>query len=201
MKWYGLTGGIATGKSTVSKMLAQEGVQIIDADLIAREVVEPGQPALLGLIEAFGPDIVDSSGHLDREKLGAIVFADPEARKLLEDLTHPQIGARTAALIQHARDEGLPFIIYDAALIVEKKLYPAMDGVIVVSLPFEVQLDRLMARDGLDERQARGRLDAQLPLAEKVAVADWVIDNRGTLEDTRNQVMTLLEQLRIRSAE
>jgi len=200
MKWYGLTGGIATGKSTVSRMLADENVHVVDADLLAREVVEPGQPALVALIEAFGPSIVGDDGRLLREKLGAIVFQDPAARHLLERATHPHIGARTSALLQKAREDGLPFLIYDAALIVEKMLYPAMDGLIVVSLPFDLQLARLMARDGLNESQAQARLDAQFPLAEKVAVADWVIDNSGGLDETRAQVTEILRQLRSRSS-
>lgn len=191
MRIYGLTGGIASGKSTVARILGELGATLIDADLLARQVVEPGSPALAEIAERFGPEVIGDDGHLDRKKLGAIVFGDDEARAALNAITHPRIGeASQKALAAHAA-AGVDPVVYEAALIVENKLYTWMTGLIVVSVPIEVQRQRLMARDDIDEAAAQARLDAQLPLADKVAVADHVIDNSGTLEDTRAQVETL----------
>ncbi len=192
---YGLTGGIASGKSTVAGMLRDLGAPIVDADLLARAVVEPGSPALAEIAEHFGPEVIAADGTLDRKKLGGIVFADPEARSVLEGITHPRIAAAGRAAIAEFVAEGAEVIIYEAALIVEKKIYTAMDGLIVVSVPPRVQLERLMARDDIDEDAARSRVAAQLPLEEKVAVADYVIDNSGSIDETRERVLALWQSL------
>lgn len=184
----GLTGGIACGKSTVAAILRELDVPVVDADLLARHVVEPGSPALAEISERFGPEVIDETGRLDRKKLGAIVFADPRARADLERITHPRIAAAGRSEIARHLAAGAQVVIYEAALIVEKQLHKGMSGLIVVSLPADVQRARLMARDNIDADAADRRLAAQLPLAEKLAVADYVIDNSGDLEQTRQRV-------------
>lgn len=191
----GLTGGIASGKSTVSAMLRELGAHVIDADQVARDVVAPGTPALAEIQARFGPAVLHEDGALDRKKLGAIVFADPDARRALERITHPRIAAATQQEIARLAAAGVDPVIYDAALIVENRLYTWMQGLIVVSVPPEVQVARLMIRDDIDEAAAQARIAAQLPLAEKVAVATHVIDNSGTRADTEAQVRALWERL------
>lgn len=191
----GLTGGIASGKSTVAAMLRELGAHIVDADQLARQVVEPGTPALAEIAARFGPGVLQPDGTLDRKKLGAIVFADADARQALNRITHPRIAAAGQEAIARLAARGVNPVIYEAALIVENQLHTWMHGLIVVSVPPEVQRARLMARDHLDEDAARARIAAQLPLAKKVAVADHVIDNSGTLEDTRAQVCDLWGRL------
>jgi dephospho-CoA kinase len=191
----GLTGGIACGKSAVSKLLRSAQLRVIDADVVAREVVEPQSPGLAAVVEAFGPQVLDAQGCLDRPKLGALVFGDEASRRRLNGILHPLIAQRTAELTQAAQAEGEPLVVYEAPLLVENGLHLGMDKVIVVTAREEVQLARLMARDGLDEGQARQRIAAQLPLAQKVAVAHAVVDNSGDLADTRRQVAALLGRL------
>lgn len=191
----GLTGGIASGKSTVAAMLREAGAHIVDADVLARDVVAPGTAALAEIAQRFGPELLHADGTLDRKRLGALVFADPEARRALERITHPRIAAAGQEAIARLVARGVDPVIYEAALIVENKLHSWMNGLIVVAVPPAVQLQRLMARDGLDEDAARARLAAQLPLADKIAVADHVIDNSGSLEATRAQVQALWARL------
>jgi dephospho-CoA kinase len=191
----GLTGGIASGKSTVAAMLRALGAEVVDADAVAREVVEPGTPALAELRARFGQDILDGDGRLDRKRLGARVFSDPEARAAVNAITHPRIAAESQRRIAAAAAAGADVVVYEAALIVENQLHRGMDALIVVAVPEPVQLSRLMARDGLDEAAARERLAAQLPLADKVAAADHVIDNSGSLDTTRAQVADLWARL------
>lgn len=192
----GLTGGIASGKSTVAAMLRELGAPVVDADELARRVVEPGSAGLAAIVEYFGPQVLDAAGALDRKQLGARVFADPEARAALNAITHPRIAELSQREIARHAGAGAPVVIYEAALIVENGLQRGLDGLIVVSVPVEVQLERLIARDGLGEDEARARLAAQLPLADKVAVADHVIDNAGTVEETRAQVARVWEAIR-----
>jgi dephospho-CoA kinase len=191
----GLTGGIACGKSTVADMLRELGAPVVDADELARRVVERNAPALAEIVARFGQGVLDPSGALDRKKLGAIVFADPGAREALERITHPRIAAAAQAELARLAAEGHHTVIYEAALIVEKKLHTWMDGLIVVSLPAELQLARLMARDGIDREAAASRIAAQLPLADKIAVADHVIDNAGTMDHTRAQVRAMWQRI------
>lgn len=191
----GLTGGIASGKSTVSAMLRALGAHVIDADQVAREVVAPGTPALAEIAAHFGPEVLLPDGTLDRKKLGARVFADADARKALERITHPRIAAATQQEIARLSAAGVDPVIYDAALIVENRLYTWMQGLIVVSVPHEVQVARLMIRDDIDEAAAKARIAAQLPLADKVAVATHVIDNSGVQSETEAQVRALWARL------
>ncbi len=184
----GLTGGIGSGKSTVAAMLRDLGAEVIDADRVAREVVEPGQPALAEIVARFGAGVLDGEGRLDRKQLGARVFADETARRALNAIVHPRIAAETARRVADANARGVPLVVYEAALLVENGIHRALDGLIVVSAPEAEQVRRVMARDGLDETEARRRLAAQAPLADKLAAATWVIDNAGALDDTRRRV-------------
>lgn len=195
-KIIGLTGGIASGKSTIAAMLRALGAPVVDADQVAREVVAPGQPALTELVERFGPEILDPRGQLDRPKLAALVFGDPEARAQLNRITHPRIAAASQAHIDEHVAAGAPVVVYEAALIVENRLHRWMDGLIVVSVPPTVQKRRLIDRDGLDEASADARLAAQAPLEVKLAAATWVVDNTGTLERTREQVAAIWAEVK-----
>jgi dephospho-CoA kinase len=199
MKVYGLTGGIASGKSTVARVLRELGATVVDADELAREVVRPGQPAHAE-IKARWPQVIGKDGALDRARLGEIVFSDPEARAALNAMTHPRIAEASAARIEAAAGRGERLAFYEAALLVENKVDEALDGLWVVSLPEDVQLARVMARDGLSEAAARARIAAQLPLATKVARATHVIDNAGPPERTRAAVEALYRAL-VREAE
>jgi dephospho-CoA kinase len=188
MRVIGLTGGIASGKSTVAAMLRELGAPIVDADLLARQVVEPGSPALAEIAQRFGADMLAADGTLDRKKMGERIFADPGARATLNAITHPRIAQASAAALADFAAAGHKVAIYEAALLVENRIHERLGGLIVVSVPDDVQIARLRARDGLDEEGARARVSAQLPLASKVAVADWVVDNGGSVEHTRAEV-------------
>ncbi len=196
MLLFGLTGGIATGKSTVTQMLRELGLPVIDADALAREVVEPRRPALAEISARF-PGVVEGGG-LNRARLGALVSKDPDARAALNAITHPRIRAlaleKTTALAQ----SGATHAIYDAALLLENKLHEGMNGVILVTCPVETQVARVMARDGLSEEAARARIASQMSTDEKRRYATWVIDNGGTREQTRQQVEAVARELRSR---
>jgi dephospho-CoA kinase len=192
---YGLTGGISSGKSSIAEMFRSLGAPVVDADKLARAVVMPGSEALAEIVDRFGAELLQADGSLDRQKLGAIVFADSEARQALNRITHPRIAAAGADAIAALAKAGETIAIYEAALIVENNLHKGMQGLIVVSLPEEMQVERLMRRDGLPRDQAEARIQSQLPLVDKVRVADYVIDNSGTLAETREQVVSLWETL------
>ena len=187
MNIYGLTGGIASGKSTVSRMLRELGAHVLDADVIAREVVEPGTPGLQAVAERF-PGVLDAQGRLDRAKLGARVFGDAKERAALNAILHPLIGQQFLLRTQELAERGVERVIYDAPLLIENRLHEAMNGVVLVWVPREVQKARLMGRDGLDEAAAEARLAAQLPLDEKRQHATWLVDNSGDLGTTRARV-------------
>ncbi|WP_375765931.1 dephospho-CoA kinase [Archangium gephyra] len=187
MNIYGLTGGIASGKSTVSRMLRELGAEVLDADVIAREVVEPGTPGLQAVAERF-PGVLDAHGRLDRAKLGARVFGDAKERAALNAILHPLIGQQFLLRTQELAERGLERVIYDAPLLIENRLHEAMNGVVLVWVPRELQKARLMGRDGLDEAAAEARLAAQLPLEEKRRHATWLVDNSGDLGTTRARV-------------
>ncbi|MCP3101265.1 dephospho-CoA kinase [Myxococcus sp. K15C18031901] len=187
MRVFGLTGGIASGKSTVTWMLRELGAEVVDADVLAREVVEPGTPALAAIAERF-PGVVGPDGRLDRPKLGARVFGDDAERAALNAIVHPAVRDAFAQRLNDAEARGVSRVVYDVPLLVESGMHPWMDGMALVWVPREVQKARLMARDGLDAAGAEARLAAQLPLDDKRAHATWVIDNRGDLAATRAQV-------------
>jgi dephospho-CoA kinase len=191
----GLTGGIASGKSTASARFAELGVPIVDADKLAREVVEKGTDGLAEIVKVFGPEVLDAEGALDRKKLGAIVFDDADLRHRLEQITHPRIAALSMQRMAAIATSGAPYGLYEAALLVEKGTHRAMNGLVVVAASPEVQLARVMKRDGLDEAAARARLAAQMPLADKVAAATWVIWNDGDLDALRARVDEVHRQI------
>jgi dephospho-CoA kinase len=193
---YGLTGGIASGKSSVGRMFRELGAAVIDADQLARDVVQPGSPALAEIEERFGKEVLQEDGSLDRKKLGALVFADAEARQALNQITHPRIAAAGQEAIQSLAQAGEKIAIYEAALIVENNLQRGMQGLIVVSLPEAMQIERLKARDGMSDEEAAARIESQLPLSEKLEVATHVIDNSGDLQETEKQVRSLWDELR-----
>ena len=182
----GLTGGIGSGKSTVSAMLAERGAVIIDADVIAREVVEPGQPAYAAVVERFGPGVVAADGTLDRPAIAAIVFDDRDALKDLEAITHPAVGARMVELMQ-AQAATDNVVILDVPLLVEKGTYETA-GTIVVDVDPDIAVRRLVEQRGMSEDDARRRMAAQVSREERLAKADFVIENGGTLEALRAQV-------------
>jgi len=192
----GLTGSIATGKSTVSRMFAHLGARVLDADQLAREVVMPGQPAYLKIVEEFGPQVVQEDGTLDRKALGAIVFADPGKRKRLEEITHPAIGLRQQRILSVLDEEAFEgIVIWDVALLFETGGVARMDRVVVVATDPDTELARLVARDSLPEDAARARMASQMPVAEKAKRAHYVIDNSGTRPDTERQVKAVYEAL------
>ena len=201
----GLTGGIATGKSTVSEILRQLGCEIIDADRLARDVVEPEQPAWKQIVAEFGGGVVTAEGALDRKKLGAIVFADPERRKRLEAITHPAIRARFQARLDELAAQGFAgIVVFDAPVMIESGNYKNMDRLVVVVTDDATQAGRLQERDGTDEAEGRRKIASQMPLAEKAKLADYVIDNSGAREATAAEVRrvfaALMADLRARAA-
>lgn len=192
----GLTGGIASGKSLVGTIFGELGAQIIDADQLSREVVEPGQPAYQEIVTAFGAEILQPNGCLDRKKLGAQVFSDPEKRRRLESIMHPRIQALRRARCQALTDQGFDgIVIQDAALLIEVGAQNMVDRLVVVYVDEATQQERLMARDGLSEAQAQARIRSQMPLEEKARLAHYVVDNRGSPQDTRRQVEAIYRAL------
>lgn len=198
-----LSGGIGTGKSTVAAMLRARGAVVIDADEIVHRLQARGAPMLAELVAAFGPGILDAEGALDRKRLGERVFGDPEARRRLEAIVHPKVGIEMARQLDAARRAKAPLVVLDIPLLFESRAAGARGG--ASALPFEatvlvyapraLQLARTIARDGCSAEQAEARLAAQLPIDEKRALADHVIDNGGSLAETERQVDALWEQL------
>ncbi|HSB40836.1 MAG TPA: dephospho-CoA kinase [Methylomirabilota bacterium] len=198
----GLTGGIATGKSTVTAMLAGPRVRVVDADALAREVVEPGTPAHAEIVAEFGREVLQPDGRLDRARLAEIVFPDPARRKRLEAITHPAIRARFEQMMADLERQGFDgILIWDAALLVESGGHQKMDKVVVVTTDPDTQLRRLMARDGSTAEAARARTSSQMPLEVKARAGDYVIDNSGPCAATEARVRevyrALLEDLRL----
>ncbi len=191
MRVFGLTGGIGTGKSTVAGMFRDEGIPVVDADRIARDVTAPGQYAYLEIVHRFGRDILDADGEIDRKRLAEIVFADPARRAELEAVTHPRIVEGIAYALQKLDAEGHPAAIVEAALIHEKGRRGMFEAVIGVWCDRIQQVRRLMARDGIPEAQALLRLSAQMDANAKAKASDHVIDNSDDRESTRAQVRAL----------
>ena len=201
----GLTGGIATGKSTVATMFRGLGAVIIDADVLAREVVEPGEPALAEIAAEFGPTVLGPDGRLDRKALGAIVFASPDRRRRLEALTHPRIRQRfDGTLVDLTRAGFRGVVMFDAAVMIESGNYKNMDRLVVVVTDETTQIGRLIGRDGCTREESLARIRSQMPLAEKARLADHVIDNSGDRAATEDQVRrvhaTLTSELAQRQA-
>ncbi|WP_339162234.1 dephospho-CoA kinase [Siminovitchia sp. FSL W7-1587] len=190
----GLTGGIASGKSTVSQMLEQRGFTIVDADLAARKVVEPGASAYKQVVSRFGEGIIQNDGTLNREKLGTIVFNDEEKRKKLNAIVHPAVREKMKEWQEAAIQNGKKTIILDIPLLFESNLLHMVDKTIVVYVDEETQLRRLMERNSFREDEARARIASQLPLRQKKEMADAVIDNNGSLSETERQVEVLIKK-------
>jgi len=192
----GLTGGIATGKSTVAAIFEKAGARLIDADRIAREVVRNGSSAHRDIVAHFGMDVLLGDGEIDRKRLAAIIFNNPAAQRALEHIVHPQVKRevdRRVALIRRQAPDAL--IILDIPLLFEAGMQRGVDAVIVVYAPERLQLERLMARDGLTEPEALARIRAQMPIESKRALATRVIDNSGSREQTRQQALEIYRQL------
>lgn len=190
----GLTGGIGSGKSTVASRLKTLGAQIVDADKIAREIVEPGEPALAELAEAFD-GVLNADGTLNRAELARQAFATPKATEKLNSITHPRIRERTLERFVQARTEAVPVLVYDMPLLIENGEYKKMDHVLVVDAADEIRIDRLVNSRGLDEDDARRRIAAQISREERLAAADSVVDNSGTRDQLLQQVDTFWEQV------
>ncbi len=192
----GITGNIASGKSSVAAEFARRGAVVVDADQLAREVVAVGSDTLRKLVAAFGDDILKKNGDLDRDRLGQMVFADVQVRAMLNCIIHPEIAKRSAERLQELRQNGdAPMIIYEAPLLFEVGAESRVDKVLVVKIDKREQLARLQARDDLDEVSALLRIDSQMSQAEKVARADFVINNSGDFAATLQQVDSLWQQL------
>ncbi len=188
-----LTGGIASGKSAVSERLAELGVQVIDTDVLARQAVEPGSPGLTAVVQTFGPEVLAQDGSLDRKHLRRRVFDDPKARERLEKLLHPRI--ESAAREQLRRLDNSPYCLLVVPLLVETGLFRDADCVVVVDVPESVQRARLVQRDEVDEKTANGMLASQASREKRLARADEVIDNQGSLDELRTRVDDLHERL------
>jgi dephospho-CoA kinase len=181
---FGLTGGLGSGKSSVAAHYRARGLPVIDADVLARAVVAPGSPALSEIAAAFGDDMLQPDGTLDRSKLGRHIFAEPTARERLEQITHPRIQALRDAELAELADAGQPLACYEVPLLFEKGLESGLRPVVVIVVPEAMQLERAMRRDQASEQHVRARLAAQLPLADKTRRADYLIDNSGPLAAT-----------------
>jgi dephospho-CoA kinase len=198
----GLTGGIGTGKSTVSAMLEALGAVVIDSDRIVHELQAPGAPMLREIAAAFGEDVIRPDGSLDRAAVGARVFRDEDARRKLNAIVHPAVGRETARALADARARGVPLVVLDIPLLFETRLHGTasranlgVEAVVVVYAPPELQIQRQIERNGYGREEAERRVAAQVPIDEKRAQADHVIDNSGSLEETRRQVEALYARL------
>ena len=196
MKLVGLTGGIASGKSTVAEILARQGAAIINADVLAREVVEPDRQAWTEIVNTFGTAVLQPDRALDRQKLRAIIFDDPDARKKLESIIHPQVRALAEQRIREHAAAGYVVIIYEVPLLFEGNLQEWLRPVILVACDVDTQRKRLQSRDNLSAVQAQKHIEAQMSLEEKRRLADYVIENNGSLEDLERQVQAVLENIK-----
>jgi dephospho-CoA kinase len=193
----GLTGGVASGKSTVSAILAELGAVIIDADQLAREVVAPGTEGLAEVVAAFGEGVLTAEGELDRPAMGAIVFADPEKRRVLESIVHPRVRDR-AAEIEAAAPPGA-VVVHDIPLLAETGQGNGFDAVVVVDVPAGVQVERMTGIRGMTREDAQARIGAQATREQRRAIATYVIENTGSLEDLRTEVERVLDELAARA--
>ena len=193
----GLTGGIATGKSTVSRLFVECGARLIDADVLARDVVAPGRPALRQIVEAFGREMLRQDGTLDRDRLGKAVFGDPAQLETLNAIVHPHVAVEQERRSREiAGEDPHAVIVYDAALLIEAGAHKRMDKIVVVTADEPTQSSRLQARNHLSADEAGRRIAAQMPLAEKVKVADYVIDGTLPMEPLRAAIRRIYDELK-----
>ncbi len=197
---FALTGGIGSGKSTVARFFREAGLRIVDADALARQVVQPGTKGLEAIFAQFGEGVAQPDGQLDRKRLGAIVFSSPEARARLEAILHPLIQAAAEAEFEKSAASGERLVCYEIPLLFETEQEARYRPVVVVHVPESAQLSRLMERDGVDEEEASRRIEAQIPLDHKAEQADHVIDNTGSLDETRTQALAILHKIAQRFA-
>ncbi|MGE1015229.1 dephospho-CoA kinase [Bacillus wiedmannii] len=193
----GLTGGIASGKSTVSQMFRELSIPVIDADIIAREVVERGKPAYSKIVEVFGTEVLQEDGELDRPKLGSVVFYNEEKRLQLNKIVHPAVREEMNTQKEKYIKEGMQAVVLDIPLLFESKLTSLVDRVLVVAVKPHTQLERLMKRNNFSEEEATARIQSQMPLEEKVKNADEVINNDGTIMGTKTQLQVILKNWNI----
>ena len=194
MRIIGLTGGIASGKSTIARLLEKMGASVIDADQLSRDAVIPGSLALSEIAEEFGPSILNQDGTLNRAALGKIIFADPDSRHLLEAITHPAIASLARERLDSLERKGVEVAVYMAPLLVEAGVSGRVDEIWVVFVDTETQVMRLMARDGISREEALQRINSQMPMEEKRHFGKVVIDNRGSLDDAERQVRAAWER-------
>jgi dephospho-CoA kinase len=188
----GLTGGIASGKSTVSNMFKEMNILVIDADVEARLAVEKGQPAYEKILAEFGDNILLPNKEIDRQKLGSIIFHQSEKRQLLNGIVHPEVRKRMKKQIEEAKEHGQEIVVLDIPLLFESKLTYMVEKTLLVYVDNAIQLQRLMARNHLSKQEAEARIQSQMPLVEKVGLADEVIHNNGSITDTKKQLITIL---------
>jgi dephospho-CoA kinase len=200
MHLFGLTGGIASGKSVVAARFRARGVPVLDADALAREVVAKGSEGLAEVVAAFGPGVLTASGDLDRKRVADIVFHDASARAKLNAITHPRVAALSMQRAAELGARGEPLVGYEAALLVENGMYEMLRPLVVVSAPEDVQVARAVVRDTAKEDDVRARIRAQLPLAQKVAVADVVVENTGSLAELEARADDALDQVCTRAS-
>jgi len=196
VKLVGLTGGIASGKSMVAEILKRQGAAIINADVLAREVVEPGHQAWTEIVNTFGIAVLQPDRTLDRQKLRAIIFDDAAARKKIESIIHPQVRALAEQRIREHAAAGYAVIVYEVPLLFEGNLQEWLRPVILVACDVDTQRNRLQSRDNLSAAQAQKHIDAQMSLEAKRRLADYVIENNGSLEDLKRQVQAVLEKIK-----
>ncbi|WP_339286020.1 dephospho-CoA kinase [Oceanobacillus sp. FSL K6-3682] len=193
----GLTGGIASGKSTVAKMFAELDIPVIDADVIAREVVEPGEEPYKRVVEVFGKEILNPDGSINRPKLGSIIFSNEDKRKQLNQIVHPAVRKQMLKKKEDYIEQGEKCVVLDIPLLFESKLTSLADQILVVFVNAKTQRKRLMERNQLTEQEAMDRIGSQMPLEEKAKLADELIDNNHTIEESKNQLLDLLRKWNI----
>ncbi|MBZ5750190.1 MULTISPECIES: dephospho-CoA kinase [Metabacillus] len=191
----GLTGGIASGKSTVSTMIRKRGIRVIDADIISREVVEVGKPAYHQIVELFGEDILHDNDTINREKLGALIFGDEKKRNQLNRIVHPAVREEIFEQTKEEKEKSAKAVVLDIPLLFESKLTHLVDKTILVYVDEKTQLERLMKRNGFSEDEAMMRIRSQLPLKEKIILSDELINNNGSIEETEIQLHEILSKL------
>lgn len=193
----GLTGSIASGKSTVANMLRELGLPIVDADVVARDVVEPGTPTLAAIVESFGQEALLEDGHMNRAYIGQIIFNDSDKRKVLNDIIHPAIRAEMIRQREALLEAGEPHVVMDIPLLFESQLQHYVEKILVVSVKDEIQLARLMERNQLSKEEALARIRSQFPMSVKEQGADAVVYNNGSIEETRSQLESILREWQI----